>query len=109
MKKNRYGSIEDNVIGLQAVTPNGEGGTNARVVTGPDMNHVMLGSEGMVNNVEENQLSIYHLRLTGSLVVVSEIALKIRPVPPVRKFASFVFPDMDLGIEFLSQVAHEVQ
>lgn len=49
MKKNRYGNIEDLVVALRAVTPNGEwrsSGTYPRVSTGPDMNHVMLGSEG---------------------------------------------------------------
>ena len=50
MKKNRYGNIEDLVVALRAVTPNGEwrsSGTYPRVSTGPDMNHVMLGSEGI--------------------------------------------------------------
>jgi len=49
MKKNRYGNIEDLVVALRAVTPNGEwrsSGTYPRVSTGPDMDHVMLGSEG---------------------------------------------------------------
>ena len=51
MKKNRYGNIEDIVVSLRAVTPNGEwrsSGTYPRVSTGPDMNHVMLGSEGIM-------------------------------------------------------------
>lgn len=50
MKKNRYGNIEDLVVALRAVTPSGEwrsSGTYPRVSTGPDMNHVMLGSEGI--------------------------------------------------------------
>ena len=49
MKKNLYGNIEDIVVALRAVTPNGEwrsSGTYPRVSTGPDMNFVMLGSEG---------------------------------------------------------------
>lgn len=49
MKKNRYGNIEDLVVALRAVTPSGEwrsSGTYPRVSTGPDMNHVMIGSEG---------------------------------------------------------------
>ena len=49
MKKNRYGNIEDLLVALRAVTPKGEWtstGTFPRVSTGPDMNHVMLGSEG---------------------------------------------------------------
>lgn len=49
MKKNRYGNIEDIVISLRAVTPKGEwrsSGQFPRVSTGPEMNHVLLGSEG---------------------------------------------------------------
>lgn len=49
MKKNKYGNIEDLVVSLRAVTPQGEyrsTGTYPRVSTGPDMNHIMLGSEG---------------------------------------------------------------
>ena len=51
MKKNLYGNIEDIVVALRAVTPNGEwrsSGTYPRVSTGPDMNLIMLGSEGNV-------------------------------------------------------------
>lgn len=50
MKKNRYGNIEDLVVALRAMTPSGEwrsSGSYPRVSTGPDMNHVMLGSEGI--------------------------------------------------------------
>ena len=49
MKKNRYGNIEDLVVALRAVTPTGEycsSGAYPRISTGPDLNHVMLGSEG---------------------------------------------------------------
>jgi len=91
MKKNRYGNIEDLVVALRAVTPKGEWtstGTFPRVSTGPDMNHVMLVSE-------------------GTLGVITEVTLKIRPVPPVRKYASFVFPDFDNGVQFMRHVARE--
>lgn len=56
MKKNRYGNIEDLVVSLRAVTPSGEwrsSGTYPRVSTGPDMNHVMLGSEGIYRKIVE--------------------------------------------------------
>lgn len=49
MKKNRYGNIEDLVVALLAVTPSGEycsSGAYPRISTGPDLNHMMIGSEG---------------------------------------------------------------
>jgi len=91
MKKNRYGNIEDLVVALRAVTPTGEycsSGAYPRISTGPDLNHVMLGSE-------------------GTLGVITEVSLKIRPLPPVRKYASFVFPDFETGIAFMREVARE--
>lgn len=39
--------------------------------------------------------------------MVTEVTLKIRPVPPLRKYASFVFPDFDTGVRFMRQVAAE--
>ena len=113
MKKNLYGNIEDIVVALRAVTPNGEwcsSGTYPRVSTVPDMNLVMLGSEGDVAlNVGEKS-TFYFSRSShaGTLGVVTEVVVKIRPVPPVRKFASFVFPDMEYGIQFMREVAREV-
>ena len=44
----------------------------------------------------------------GTLGVITEVTLKIRPVPPVRKYASFVFPDFDHGVQFMRHVAREV-
>lgn len=46
--------------------------------------------------------------VAGTLGVITEVSLKIRPIPPVRKYASFVFPDFDFGVRFMRQVAREV-
>ena len=40
--------------------------------------------------------------------MVTEVTIKIRPIPPVRKYASFVFPDFDCGVKFMRQVARDV-
>jgi len=91
MKKNRYGNIEDLVVALRAVTPSGEycsSGAYPRISTGPDLNHMMIGSE-------------------GTLGVVTEVSLKIRPIAPVRKYASFVFPDFETGTNFMREVARQ--
>jgi len=44
----------------------------------------------------------------GTLGVITEVSLKIRPIPPVRKYASFVFPDFETGIRFMREVARQV-
>lgn len=49
MKKNVYGNIEDLLVGVQFVTPKGvlyKRGLYPRQSTGPDLNHIVLGSEG---------------------------------------------------------------
>ncbi|RSL32321.1 FAD-binding oxidoreductase [Salibacterium salarium] len=65
-KRLGYGSARDLVIGLRVVYPNGEvirsGGKVVKNVAGYDMNKLFVGS-------------------MGTLGVVSEIALKLRPLP----------------------------
>lgn len=49
MKKNTYGNIEDLLVSVKMVTPNGILQKNSqvpRMSCGPDFNHVILGSEG---------------------------------------------------------------
>ncbi|KAH8403739.1 hypothetical protein KR215_001984 [Drosophila sulfurigaster] len=89
MKKNVYGNIEDLVVRVRMVTPSGtlERECSApRVSCGPDFNHVILGSE-------------------GTLGVITEVVLKVRPLPPVQRYGSLVFPDFEQGIRFMREVA----
>lgn len=89
MKKNVYGNIEDLVVRVRMVTPTGtlERECSApRVSCGPDFNHIILGSE-------------------GTLGVITEVVLKVRPLPPVQRYGSLVFPDFEQGILFMREVA----
>ncbi|XP_030373520.1 alkyldihydroxyacetonephosphate synthase [Scaptodrosophila lebanonensis] len=89
MKKNVYGNIEDLVVRVRMVTPTGtlERECSApRVSVGPDFNHVILGSE-------------------GTLGVITEVVLKVRPLPPVKRYGSLVFPDFEQGVLFMREVA----
>ncbi|XP_017868795.1 PREDICTED: alkyldihydroxyacetonephosphate synthase [Drosophila arizonae] len=89
MKKNVYGNIEDLVVRVRMVTPSGtlERECSApRVSCGPDFNHIILGSE-------------------GTLGVITEVVLKVRPVPPVQRYGSLVFPDFEQGVLFMREVA----
>ena len=89
MKKNVYGNIEDLVVRVKMVTSKGvlERNISApRVSCGPDFNLIILGSE-------------------GTLGVVTEVLVKIRPLPPVKKYGSLVFPDFESGIKCLREIA----
>jgi len=89
MKKNIYGNFDEMVQGMQVVTPSGvlsKHSQGPRSSTGPDVFQMILGSE-------------------GNLGVVTEVTLRVAPVPPVQKFASFVFPSFAEGVNFMFKVA----
>ncbi|XP_050301920.1 LOW QUALITY PROTEIN: alkyldihydroxyacetonephosphate synthase [Anthonomus grandis grandis] len=91
MKKNVYGNIEDLLVHVKMVTPKGVLEKNCqvpRMSCGPDFNHVIMGSE-------------------GSLGVVTEVVLKIRPLPKCKKYGSIVFPDFESGMKCMREVAKQ--
>lgn len=60
----RYGKIEDMVVGLEVVLPNGEisrTGGNPRAAVGPDLNQVFVGSEGTLGVITKIQLRVHRL------------------------------------------------
>lgn len=76
MKKNVYGNIEDLVVRAKMVTPTGTLETSVqspRMSAGPDVNQLILGSE-------------------GTLGVVTEVTMKIRKLPEAVVYDSLVFP-----------------
>ncbi|KAJ8255381.1 hypothetical protein GJAV_G00204250 [Gymnothorax javanicus] len=91
MKKNIYGNIEDLVIHIKMVTPRGVIEKNCqgpRMSTGPDVHHFILGSE-------------------GTLGVITEVTMKIRPIPEYQKYGSVVFPCFEQGVACLREVAKQ--
>ncbi|MBN3326434.1 ADAS protein, partial [Atractosteus spatula] len=91
MKKNVYGNIEDLVVHIKMVTPRGvveKSCQGPRMSTGPDVHHFILGSE-------------------GTLGVVTEVTMKIRPVPEYQKYGSVVFPNFEQGVACLREVAKQ--
>uniref|UniRef100_A0A6E8VIU2 Alkylglycerone-phosphate synthase n=1 Tax=Anopheles coluzzii TaxID=1518534 RepID=A0A6E8VIU2_ANOCL len=91
MKKNVYGNIEDLLVRVKMVTSKGvleRSLAVPRVSCGPDFNHLVLGSE-------------------GTLGVITEVVIKIRPLPQVKRYGSLVFPDFGSGIRCLREVARE--
>lgn len=45
---------------------------------------------------------------TGILGVITEVTLRIRPVPEFRKYGSIVFPSFEAGVAFIREVARQV-
>ncbi|XP_012231162.1 alkylglycerone-phosphate synthase isoform X2 [Linepithema humile] len=96
MKKNRYGNIEDLVVQVRMVTGRTEdpvitlekGSLVPRTSCGPNFDHVILGSE-------------------GTLGVVTEVVLKIRPLPRTVKYGSIAFPNFQSGVQALREIAKE--
>lgn len=91
MKKNQYGNIEDILVHVTTVTPKGTIQKSCqvpRISNGPDIHHYILGSE-------------------GTLGVITDAILKIRPLPPVVKYGSVVFPTFEDGINFMREVARQ--
>lgn len=89
MKKNIYGNIEDIVVHVKMVTSNGvleRKSMAPRVSSGPDFNHIVLGSE-------------------GTLGVITEVVVKIHNVPKVKEYGSLIFPNFDQGVNCLREVA----
>jgi len=79
----RYGNIEDMLLGLEAVLADGsvvDVKSVPRRSAGPDPRHVFLGSE-------------------GTLGIVTEITVKVFPLPESRKLMCFAMPDFDSGLE----------
>ncbi len=87
---NRYGRIDDLVVGLRLVAP-------ARTLDvralpgrdhGPDLAEMVLGSEGVLG-------------------VVTEATVRAHPLPPARRFASRLFPSFTDGLVALRAMARD--
>ncbi len=65
---NRYGKIEDMVIGLEVVLADGQvvrtGGQGPRAATGPDLTQLFVGSEGTLGVITEGRFRV-HARPEG--------------------------------------------
>ena len=86
MKKNTYGNIDDIVQNITLVTSKGTyQKLNAwpRISNGPDLNHLVMGSE-------------------GNYGIVTEAIIKVKPLPEVRIFESIIFYDWEDGVQFMN-------
>jgi alkyldihydroxyacetonephosphate synthase len=84
-----YGGIEDMIVGLEAVFPNGEViriKNVPRRAAGPDIRHVVVGNE-------------------GTLCFITEVTVKLFPYYPENNiFMGYTLKSMKQGFEILRQV-----
>jgi alkyldihydroxyacetonephosphate synthase len=82
-----YGRIEDMVAGLELVAPRGRLRLPALPASaaGPDLRHLVMGSEGRMG-------------------VITEVTLRVRPRPEVTAVEAALLPDLEPGLEVIREV-----
>jgi alkyldihydroxyacetonephosphate synthase len=90
MQSDKYGKIEDMVVALRMVTP--EGVLETRVVpkssNGIDVNHLCIGSE-------------------GTLGVITEATMRVHALPESRQVRGYLFPEFEGGIEAMLECVRQ--
>ncbi|XP_076806546.1 alkyldihydroxyacetonephosphate synthase, peroxisomal-like [Clavelina lepadiformis] len=89
MKKNVYGNIEDLLVHVRMVTPRGVLEKNCmvpRMSAGPELHQFIIGSE-------------------GTLGIVTEVTLRVRPLPECQRYGSVIFPSFEDGVHCLREIA----
>jgi alkyldihydroxyacetonephosphate synthase len=84
----RYGKAEDLVVAIEAVLPSGEVWRTLpapRTAAGPDLWRLLAGAE-------------------GTLGVITEVTLRLHPLPATRQFAGWLFGSLPEGLEALRAV-----
>lgn len=84
-----YGGIEDMLVGVETVFPNGEICRIKNVprrAAGPDIRHLVLGNEGALNFITEVTVKIF------------------RYYPENNRFYGYLLNDMKTGLEILREV-----
>lgn len=84
-----YGAIESIVTSMRVVLPSGEVAVSTmgpRRSVGPDLGALFLGSE-------------------GTLGIVTEVGLTVRPLPNERKFNTYAFKSLDAALGIARELA----
>ncbi len=83
-----YGRFDDMVVALTVATPIGTAqvGTAPKSAAGPDLRQLFLGSE-------------------GAFGVVTSVTVRVHPLPTVRRFSGWHFPDFASGAAAMRALA----
>ena len=84
-----YGRFDAMVVGLRAATPKGEvrlGGTAPSNASGPDLRELFLGSE-------------------GAFGVITEVTVRVRPLPEVKEYEGWSWPSFAAGADAMRALA----
>ena len=85
----KYGVTRDYLLGLEAVLPTGEviktGGKALKSVSGYDLTRLMCGSE-------------------GTLGIITEITVRLIPLPPAKATLQAIFSDLDDAAKTVSAI-----
>ena len=83
-----YGRFEEMVTGVRLATPRGEWrlGVAPASAAGPDLRQLAVGSE-------------------GTLGVITEVALRVRPLPTARRYEGYAIEGWDAGAEAVRSLA----
>ena len=87
----KYGNIEDLCLGLEAVLPSGHCvrlEPIPRASVGPSLRELFLGSE-------------------GALGIVTEVVLRLHPLPEKREVSSYAFPTFGAALDAVRRVLRE--
>jgi alkyldihydroxyacetonephosphate synthase len=87
----KYGKIEDMVMGIEGVLPDGTvfaSKVSPRTAAGPRLDQLLVGSE-------------------GTLAVITAATARVRPVAEARRFAGYVYEDVHAGLEAIRKVMRQ--
>jgi len=83
-QSNAYGKIEDMVVGLAVVTPTGTVETKPlpAASNGPDLNRLLVGSEGVLG-------------------IITKATMRVHRMPETEEYRMLLFPTFQSGVEAL--------
>jgi alkyldihydroxyacetonephosphate synthase len=88
MQSDKYGKIEDMVISLRLITPQGKVITRTvpKSSNGIDLKHLCIGSEGILG-------------------VITQVVLQVHPLPAYKEYKGYLFPDFERGVHAIYECA----
>ncbi|WP_161597722.1 FAD-binding oxidoreductase [Fluviispira multicolorata] len=86
MQSDAYGKIEDMLVSLKMVTPSGTIITRTTPASsaGPDINRLIVGSEGILG-------------------VITEATMRIHRTPAAKDYRGYLFPNFEKGVEAIRE------